>query len=191
MSEAINFFETIRCDDYDVFHLEYHNARVARTVAMNLSLNEYIYPPSEALLKCKVIYNEEGVVDISYSPYIKREINSFQLVYDDKIEYAKKSTNREAIDSLFAQKKEADEIIIIKNSLVTDTSIANIALFDGTSWLTPKEPLLKGTTRARLLEEDVIFEKDITVEMLQKAKKITLLNAMVDMDIKEDYRLFL
>ena len=191
MSEAINFFETIRCDDYDVFHLEYHNARVARTIAMNLSLNEYIYPPSEALLKCKVIYNEEGVVDIAYSPYIKREINSFQLVYDDKIEYSKKSTNREVIDSLFRQKKEADEIIIIKNNLVTDTSIANIAIFDGTSWLTPKYPLLKGTTRARLLDEDVIFEKDITIEMLQKASKIALLNAMVDMDIKEDYRLFL
>lgn len=183
------FFETIRCDDYEVFHLPYHQERISNTIGLNIDLNEYIYPPNASLLKCKVLYSEEGILNIEFSAYKKREITSFQLVYDDEIEYKNKSSNREKIDELFLQKNQSDEIIIIKNGLVTDTSIANIAIFDGSSWLTPKQPLLYGTTRARLLKEGAIFEKDISIEMLQQASKIALLNAMIDMDVLQDYSL--
>ena len=41
-------------------------------------------------------------------------------------------------------KREQDEILITRNGLLTDTSIANIALFNGKEWHTPKHPLLKG-----------------------------------------------
>lgn len=188
--QKMTFFETIRCEDYEVFHLDFHIKRIANTIGINLNLSEYIYPINSKLLKCKVIYNKEGVVDIQYSEYKKRDIHSFQLLYDDTIEYSKKSCDRRALDALFLQKKAHDEIMIIKNGLLTDTSIANIAVFDGTHWLTPKTPLLKGTTRSRLLKEGVIFEQDITPKMLLSASKIALLNAMVDMDILQDYSLF-
>ncbi len=121
----------------------------------------------------------------------KREIKSFKLIFDDKIEYSKKFLNREKIEELYRKKEEADEIIIIKNSFVSDTSIANIAIFDGTNWLTPKTPLLEGTTRARFLEKGELIEKDITVKMLEEAEKIALMNAMIDFDILEDYSFFL
>lgn len=183
------YFETIKCEDYEVYHLDYHQKRISDTVGMNFNLREYIYPPNARLLKCKLLYNEEGISDIEFSEYTKREIKSLKLVYSDSIEYPKKSSNRDDIEALFAQKKSADEIIIIKEGLVTDTSIANIVIFDGTSWLTPKKPLLLGTTRARLLKNSQIFQKDITVEMLLKAPKIALLNAMIGMDILEDYSL--
>jgi len=186
-----DYFETIKCDDYEVFNLDYHNARISRTVCLNLNLSEYVYAPNNKLLKCKVIYNEEGIKDVSFMKYKKREIKSFKLVYSDSIIYSKKSTKREDLDVLFEKRAKADEIIIIKNNLVTDTSIANIAIFDGTSWLTPKTPLLEGTTRARFLNHQEIIACDITVEMLLNAKKIALLNAMIDMDIKEDYSFLL
>ena len=89
--------------------------------------------------------------------------------------------------NLFLKKEDCDEIIIIKNSIVTDTSIANIAIFDGNIWLTSKNCLLKGTTRNRLLEDKFLVEKDITINMLKKASKIALMNAMIDFDIKENY----
>ena len=47
----------------------------------------------------------------------------------------------------------------MKQGLLTDTSIANIALSDGTHWYTPAHPLLKGTKRAALLEEGILQEK--------------------------------
>lgn len=183
----MEYFETIKCDDYEVFNLDYHNQRVANTIGLNLNLQDYIYPPSHKLYRCKLIYNEYEILEVQYFEYQKKQIKSFKLVFDDNIEYSKKYLNREKLDELFSKKEEADEIIIIKDGFVTDTSIANIAIFDGTNWLTPKEPLLQGTTRTRLLNEKVLIEKDITVPMLKKAKKIALMNAMIDFDILDEF----
>ena len=186
MTENI-YFETIKCEDFEIFNLEYHNKRVANTIGLNINLQEYIYPPSEELLRCKIIYNDYEVLNVEYFPYKKREINSFKLVFDDNIDYSKKYLNRESLDKLFTQKDDCDEIIIIKNKIVTDTSIANIAIFHNGVLITSKNSLLKGTTRNRLLEDKFLVEKDITLNMLKKASKIALMNAMIGFDIKENY----
>ena len=73
------------------------------------------------------------------------------LIIDNQINYNSKKLNRINIDTLYAKKALNDEIIIIKNGLVTDTSIANIAILYEGKWLTPKTPLLYGTTRSRYL----------------------------------------
>ena len=186
MNENI-YFETIKCEDFEIFNLEYHNKRVSNTIGLNINLQEYIYPPNEENFRCKLTYNDYEVLNVEYFPYKKREINSFKLVFDDEISYDKKYLNRENLDNLFLKKEDCDEIIIIKNSIVTDTSIANIAIFDGNIWITSKNCLLKGTTRNRLLEEKFLIEKDINIKMLKKASKIALMNAMIDFDIKENY----
>lgn len=99
----------------------------------------------------------------------------------------KKYLDRENLDNLFEKKEDCDEIIIVKNEIVTDTSIANIAVFYEGQWLTSKECLLKGTTRTRLLEERKIIEKDISLDMLKNASQIALMNAMIGFDIIEHY----
>lgn len=185
----MEYFETIKCEDKEIFNLDFHNLRIARTIGKNIDLNEYIYPINSKLLKCKVIYNDDEIIDVSYTEYKKREIKSFKIIYDDEIEYSKKYLNREHLDRLYTQKEEADEIIIIKDNLVSDTSIANIAIYDGESWYTPKKPLLNGTSRQRYLKLQNIIEKDLTIADLKLAKKIALMNAMVDFDILEDYSL--
>lgn len=187
----MKYFETIKCEDFEIFNLEYHEKRVANSIGLNLNLQEYIYPPTNELLRCKVIYNENEILSVDFFPYKKREIKSFKVINDDKINYSKKYLDRSSLDRLFDKKDTCDEIIIVKNGLLTDTSIANIAIFDGNSWLTPKKPLLLGTTRARLLKEGKILEKDIDLKMLKNAKKIALMNAMIDFDILENYSLFL
>jgi len=184
---AKTYFETIKCKDEDIFNLSYHQERISRTIGLNINLEEYIYPPNDKLLKCKVIYDKNGILDISFNLYTPREITSFKIVVDDTIDYKYKSTNRDKIDSLFSQKEDANEIIIIKNGLVTDTSIANIAIFDGKLWITAKQPLLQGTCRARLLEQKDIIQKDITIQQLLKAKKIALLNAMIGFEILDNF----
>lgn len=188
MNENI-YFETIKCEDFEIFNLEYHNKRVANTIGLNINLQEYIYPPSEELLRCKITYNDYEVLNVEYFPYIKREIKSFKLIFDDGISYSKKYLNRENLDNLFSKKDSADEIIIIKNGIVTDTTIANIAIFYENIWLTSKNCLLNGTTKNRLIEEKFLIEKDITPKMLKDAPKIALMNAMIGFDIKEDYTL--
>ncbi|BFU77867.1 aminotransferase class IV family protein [Arcobacter sp. 15-2] len=184
----MNYFETIKCEDNEILNLPYHEKRIAKTIGKNFNLREYIYPISDELLRCKVIYNEDEIIDITYTPYSKKSIKTFQIVCDNDIQYNSKYLDRKRIDKLVEKRQNADEIIIVKNGLVTDTSIANIAVYLDDQWYTPKKPLLLGTTRLRYLDRNIIKELDITIKELLKAKKIALLNAMVDFDIIEDFK---
>lgn len=183
------YFETIKCEDEDIFNLEYHQKRISRTIGKNINLGEYIYPLTPELLRCKLIYDRDDIIDISYFPYIPKEIKSFKIVIDDKIEYKYKGLNRDSIDTLYAKKENCDEIIIVKNGFVTDTSIANIAIYKDGIWTTPKIPLLLGTTRDRLLNESFIKEGDITVDDLKNSKKIALMNAMIGFKVLEEFNI--
>ncbi|MFY9068940.1 aminotransferase class IV family protein [Aliarcobacter butzleri] len=187
--ESIKYFETIKCEDFEVFNLDYHQKRVANTIGLNINLQEYINPISEELLRCKLIYDENGVVDVLYFPYKKREIKSFKIIFDNEIEYSKKYLNRAKLDELYEKKDDCDEVIIIKNEIVTDSTIANIAIFYENSWITSKNCLLDGTTRARLLEEKKLIEKDITLDMLKNASKVALMNAMIGFDEIKDFKI--
>jgi len=178
MSEQ--YFETIKCDDYEVFNLDYHKRRIVNTIGLNIALEEYIYPPSKDLLKCKLIYDESGIINIEYTPYKMRVIDTLKLIYDDNISYKYKLILRDNIDKLYMKREDCDDIVIVKNGLITDTSIANIAVMIDDIWYTPKTPLLYGTSRARYLDAKVISEKDITVDEFNKASKIALMNAMID-----------
>jgi len=183
----MNYFETIKCDDEEVFNITYHEKRIARTIGKNINLLEYIYPPSDQLLKCKILYNEDEILDVSFNIYEKRNIKSFKIIINDEINYISKFENRDKINTLFSKKETADEIIIVKNNLITDTSIANIAIYIENQWYTPKKPLLLGTTRQRYIDDGILKEKDITLDLLKKATKIALLNAMVDFDEIDDF----
>jgi len=186
----MKFFETIKIDEGKIFNIDYHNKRLNKTIKENffidsqIDLKNFIDPPKRGLYRCKVIYDKK-ILDIKYYPYQKRKIKSFKLIQSD-IEYSYKYLNREKLDALFEEKGEADEIIIVKNSLITDTSIANIAFFDTKRWITPKKPLLKGTMRENLLYKKIIFEEDIRVDQIKKFKKIALMNAMIGFYIIEE-----
>jgi 4-amino-4-deoxychorismate lyase len=108
-------------------------------------------------------------------------VDGLNIVYDYKF------TNRDSINELFKQKGTCDDILIVKDGLVTDTSFANIAFFDGMNWLTPEKPLLQGTCRERLISEHQIFPKMITVDKIFEYKYFTIFNAMRGDKLKEYY----
>ena len=181
------FLETIKAQDGKLFHLEYHQRRY-ESVLSSLGLLTFsklqtvLNPPKDGLYRCRILYSKT-TLNVTYHSYSKCEVQSLKLVYDDSIKYSQKSANREEIDKLFALRERADDILIIKNGRVTDTSIANIAFFDAQTWHTPKYPLLEGTTRKRLLDEKKIIEYDIYEKDLKHYTKVALLNAMIDFDI--------
>jgi 4-amino-4-deoxychorismate lyase len=172
-------FETIKAFDGEVYNLKYHQKRYGGEE----DLKNYLTPPKDGLYRCKLIYEVNEILDVSYFKYIKRDIRSLKLVHSNNIEYDKKYLNRDMIDELFLNKEDCDDILIVKNSFITDTSIANIAFLKNGIWYTPKTPLLKGTTRARLLDEDFLKEADIKPEDLKSFESVALLNAMIDFDI--------
>jgi 4-amino-4-deoxychorismate lyase len=183
------FLETIKIIDAKPMHLEYHQKRYEGVlkhfgITKYKNLTDYIKPPNDGLYRCRLIYTPQDIekIDIEYIKYKKRNINSLKLVYDDKIEYSLKSTDRTELNKLFEKRQNADDVLIVKNGYITDTTIANIALYDGV-WKTPANPLLKGTTRERLLDCAKIIEADIKPDELKNYSKVALLNAMIDFDI--------
>jgi 4-amino-4-deoxychorismate lyase len=76
----------------------------------------------------------------------------------------------------------ADDILIIKNGFITDTSFSNIAFFDGTQWFTPFTYLLNGTQRQHLLRQGAIVETEITPSDLKQFRYAKLINAMLDLE---------
>jgi 4-amino-4-deoxychorismate lyase len=181
------FFETIKINDGQIYHLEYHQKRY-ESVLESLgileyrNLLEYVHPPEKGLFRCKIIYDADSL-EVFYYEYVKRDVKSLKLVYADEVQYRQKSTDRTSLDALFSLRENCDDVLIVRNAFVTDTSIANVAFKEKGVWYTPKRPLLEGTTRARLLEEKKIVEADIRVEDLKKYTGVALLNAMVEFDI--------
>ncbi len=191
------FVETIKIKEEKAMALPYHQARMERTIRHFFpSLNattmpcleeiittreELITPRADIkLFKCRVVYGEQGVEAVEYTPYTMRTIRTLKIIEANDIDYSYKSTDRTELNRLTAQKGDCDDIVIVKNGLITDTSFTNLAIFDGHHWLTPAHPLLAGTKRAFLLDQGTIIEKDLTPDDLMKAEKIRLFNAMID-----------
>ena len=147
-----------------------------RSVGSDFELEKRVHVPSDELLRCKVVYDESGILDVQYFAYELKKPRTFRVVYDDEIEYQKKYMYRDFLDSLVCG---SDEIIVVQDGLITDTSRANIAMYDNNEWLVTKKPLLFGTTMNRLLDEGFLRVANISVEMLKNAKKIAVMNAMV------------
>lgn len=181
------FIETIRIDDREIRNLLYHNRRLNETRShfwqgsSRLQLEDYINTVQNVgIFKARVVYGETGIEEVDYSAYNIRCVQSLAIIQSDTIDYTYKSTDRMALNDLFARRGTCDDILIVKQGLLTDTSIANIALYDGNYWYTPKQPLLKGTKRAQLLDKGILREKEIRLEDLSSYSIIRLFNAMID-----------
>lgn len=190
------FIETICINDGVIENLSAHNERMNNTIrvhygssVMPVSLEDFITAEGcKGRTRCRVEYTS-AVEKVEYFPYSIREVRSLQLVNDDTAEYSFKYADRSVLDRNFALRGNADDVVIVRSGMLTDTSIANIALYKEGKWFTPKYPLLKGTRRAGLLAEGIIEEDIVMADSLHKYEKIRLFNAMisfgeVEMDIK-------
>lgn len=181
------FVETLCLEKGTFRNLRYHEARLNATCehfydqAKYINLTAFLnaFPKTEMRHKVRVVYTPAGITDVSISLYEMRRITTLRLVTDDNIDYSFKSTDRRALNLLSAQCQNEDEILIVKNGEVTDTSYTNVALSDGENWYTPAHPLLRGTMRAALLDEGRIIERPIFVSELNAYTEIMLFNAMI------------
>ena len=179
--------ETIKCLDGHCFHLSYHIKRIntsRQKFGLLTPLDISLIPPKKGLFRCRLIYTDE-ILKVEYLPYVKKVPHTFKLIHSD-ISYDLKYENRDELNALVNTKEGSDEIIIVKDGLVTDTSIANLCFFDGQQWQTPSKPLLYGTTRQRLLDEKKIVPADISFEEIHKYSKMAVINAMTDFQIIEN-----
>lgn len=181
------FIETIRIEGGEVKHAAFHNRRLNDTRRNRwgcgvhpLRVEDYITPaPYKERTRCRLTYGRE-VAQVEYFPYHRREVHTLRLVEADEVSYAYKYADRTPLDLLFDRRDTADDVLIVRRGLLTDTSIANIALLsDDGQWYTPLHPLLPGTHRRRLLESGLLLERDIPARELCRYRKLRLFNAML------------
>ena len=175
--------ETIRCESGEGHHLPYHQARLdnaLKTLGYDTSypLQTLISPPDNRIYRCRFLYDQNGY-RIEYHPYIPKKIASLRLVQGDDVEYSLKFADRDALNLLYEKRDGCDDILIVKNGLITDTTIANIALYIQGKWITPSTPILEGTTRARLIENGTLSTAYLTPSDCTKATKVAIMNAML------------
>ena len=137
-------------------------------------------PKESTLVKLKVVYSRE-IEEVSYEEYQPKPIRSFQLVTSDT-KYPYKYLDRNELNALYQERNGADEIIIIQDGHVTDTSIGNLIFLTEGRWYTPSTPLLPGTMRASLLNEGQIEEALITADSLYSYEKLMVINALNPFD---------
>ncbi len=182
-----SFIETIKLLDGGIFHLEYHQERVCHTFSRFfpnenvLSLSNIIKKhtfPKEGKYKVRIVYSREGHT-IEMSPYQIKPISTLKFVNAENFDYSYKFLDRSFLNTL-KENSKADEVIFLKNGMVTDSSYANTIFFDGQQWFTPSTFLLNGTCRQRLLKEGKIKEIPIHYTDIPAFKQIGFINAMLD-----------
>ena len=180
------FFETIRYVNGVLENVSYHQARINRTVSAlggetSIQLNKTQIEgkfEKDIVYKIKCLYNLEGAYHIEKAVYQKKIIQTVSIHQAALEEYQYKYTNRTWLNDAL-KNAGTDEMIIVQNNMIKDGNYANLVFFNGSEWHTPLHPLLLGTHRARLIDENKIIEKNITLSDLSNYTTLKYINAMM------------
>jgi len=184
------FTEAVRIQDGKPRNLGYHQKRCNRTRKKffpdlsPLDLEGALFEislPREGRHKCRILYGA-GIEEIGITPYQPKPVKSLKLIEDDTIDYAFKYADRSNLEMLRGRRGECDDILILRKGMVTDISYANVAFLLRGRWYTPSSALLPGTMRRFLLDTGQIEECPITPLDIPRFERLTLINAMLDID---------
>jgi len=188
---APKLIESIRVEDGEYANINYHQSRMEQSCAelgiayTSLLLQEFlnhINCPKEGLWKCRVGYSTR-IEKIEFKAYRIKEVNSLKVVHDNSIEYSHKFEERSRLTSLYKQRGDSDDIIIVKNGMVTDSYYGNLLFLKAGVWYTPNTFLLPGTMRQRLIDLGKVVERDIRLEDIAGYEKVKIVNAMLDFEL--------
>ncbi|ASK31114.1 aminodeoxychorismate lyase [Chryseobacterium sp. T16E-39] len=183
------FIESIKVEDQEIFLLDLHQKRVNETFAhfgkegsIDLSkLFKNLDHDEDGLFKLRIAYDLDKKVRTKMIPYAIPEIQDFQLVENNTFDYSFKFEDRKELDKM-KMKSKAEEIIIVKNNHITDTSFSNLLFMKGKEWYTPTTYLLNGVQRQNLLKKKKIKEMEITLQNIKQFSHFQLINALNDFD---------
>lgn len=183
--------ETLKIDNGIIMNVPFHNERMSRSLfgvfglKKECDLERIIDIPEFAhkgVYKCRVEYDEKNT-RVEFLLYKLKHVRSLKIILDNDICYPYKYTDRDNINRLVKMRGTCDDILIVKNGMVTDTSYSNVVFRDlNGNWVTPATYLLPGTRRASLLQKGKICERDISAADIPKYTELKLINAMLDLD---------
>ncbi|WP_312390472.1 aminotransferase class IV [Chryseobacterium sp.] len=183
------FIESIKVEDQEIYLLDFHQKRVNQTFAHfgkegSIDLKkifEHLEHDEDGLFKFRIMYDLDKKVRTQMIPYAIPEIEDFQLVENNSFDYSFKFEDRKELERM-KMKSKAEEIIIVKNNHITDTSFSNLLFLKGKEWFTPNTYLLNGVQRQDLLKSKEIKETEITLQNLKQFSHFQLINSLNDFD---------
>lgn len=183
------FIESIKVEDQKIFLLELHQKRINQTFShfgkegsVDLKkIYDHLDHDEDGLFKLRLVYDLDKKVRTQMIPYAIPEIADFQLVENNSFDYSFKSEDRKELDKM-KMKAKTEEIIIVKNNHITDTSFSNLLFLKGKDWFTPSTYLLDGVQRQNLLKQKKIKETEITLQNIKQFSHFQLINALNDFD---------
>lgn len=190
MSEQQQFLETVKVVDGAFIHPGIHLERMKQTMkeVFATSVEETLFqelvipgPMRQGVVKCRILYGS-SVDEVDFQPYAPRRISSLKMVDGSGVGYSRKYADRSALAGLLQEKGECDDVLIVQNGRITDTSYSNVVLSDGSGYYTPASYLLNGTCRQRLIMEGKVTPIEITVSDLACFEKLFLINAMLGLE---------
>lgn len=183
------FIESIKVEDQEIFLLEFHQKRVDQTFAhfgkegtIDIAkIYKHLEHDEDGLFKLRIVYDLDKKIRTQMIPYAIPEIDDFQLVENNSYDYSFKFEDRKELEKM-KMKSKAEEIIIVKNNHITDTSYSNLLFLKGKDWFTPSTYLLNGVQRQNLLKHKKVKEAEITLQNIKQFSHFQIINAMNDFD---------
>lgn len=182
------FLETICILKGKIQNIDNHKRRMQETASYFRFIAPEL-PNIEGLLtdglrdskvKCRVCYHYD-ILSVEFEKYIPRSIKSLKLIKTFP-DYSFKFSNRKVMDDLQKFRDGCDDVLILRNGLITDTSYSNVVFRKDNEFFTPNFPLLNGTKRQKLLANKVIKEKEISVDTFKQYDRVWLINALLDIE---------
>ena len=184
------FIETICYEQGSFQRLELHTQRCNKTryhffgnqpairLETILSIPEHL---KDHTVKCTVTYGVD-ILNIEYSVYVIKSVKSLQIVTDNVVDYSFKFADRTQLTSLFDKKGQYDDILIIKDGLITDTSYANIIYLSNNRWYSQQYPLLLGTRLQYYIALNLVTPTRLTFNDLSNFSEARIINAMISLE---------
>lgn len=183
------FIESIRVENQKPFLVDLHQNRVNDTfrhfqkdnridlqnIISTLQIDE------NGLFKLRIVYDLHSNYRTQLVPYAFSNLTDFELIENNEIDYSFKYEDRSVFTKM-KQKAEGEEIIIVKNNCITDTSYSNLLFLKDKTWFTPTTYLLNGVQRQFLLKKKLIKETEITFNNIKTFTHFQMINAMNTMD---------
>ena len=186
--KPVRLIESIKILDNKIYRLAQHQKRMAYSLRALFNseaqldfsdIQDEVSSLDRGLYKLRIVYTPH-YFKYEMLPYRVKTIKTLRCVSTRSLDYPFKYEDREGLDRLYAQRSGADDILILKSGMVTDTYYGNVAFLKEGVWHTPQLPLLHGTQRQELLDAGKIIEKPLTKDDIPRYERLRIFNAMIE-----------
>lgn len=155
---------------------------------------EFRLPPLSAIdipdwchageVKMRIVYGR-NIENVSFVRYERRAVRSLKVVEAGvDMDYHLKYADRACIERLYGMRGHCDDILIVRDGRICDTSYTNVIMTDGKRRFVPSTYLLPGVMRSWLISTGKVMVDDFDVTSLMPDNKwgfthIMMINSMM------------